>query len=422
MIRSPLGNALIIMALCAAPVMAQEETLAVASRAGALKVFLDCQTRCDEDYIRREVGFVNYMLERQEADVYILITSQRTGAGGRRYNINMIGQGPFAGRADTVYAVTLADDTDDQQRTKMIAAINLGLVPYVLGTPQVKYLSVIYNAPALSADAPDPWNNWVFDIRGNMYSNGSSTNRSAWMQASVSARRVTEDWKFRTRASRSLSLSEYDLLDADGDIDTTYVSRVTNVRSNFLLVKSVGEQFAIGARGQANASSFNNTDLSLAFRPAIEYNLYPYRESSQRDFRFNYSAGVEYRQYADSTIFDKLQELLFDHQLNIEIQFVQPWGRLELEFNFNQYFHDLSKYRWSLQPGIDLKVAKGLSVRFDGSFTQVRDQLHLPKGALTAEELLLRNTDQATTFRFYFSAGLSYNFGSRFNNVVNDRF
>ena len=130
MIRHPLGSVLIIMAVCALPVIAQEDTLAIATREGALKVFLDCQTRCDEDYIRREVGFVNYMLERQEATLYILITAQRTGAGGRKITINMIGQGPFTGRADTVNTVTLADDTDDLERTKMVAAINLGLVPY----------------------------------------------------------------------------------------------------------------------------------------------------------------------------------------------------------------------------------------------------------------------------------------------------
>jgi len=34
-----------------------------------LKIFLDCQTRCDMTYFRQEMGFVNFMQDRQEAEV-----------------------------------------------------------------------------------------------------------------------------------------------------------------------------------------------------------------------------------------------------------------------------------------------------------------------------------------------------------------
>ena len=45
-------------------------------------IFLDCQMRCDFAYLKQEITFVNYMNNRQEADIYILATRQRTGAGG----------------------------------------------------------------------------------------------------------------------------------------------------------------------------------------------------------------------------------------------------------------------------------------------------------------------------------------------------
>jgi len=48
----------------------------------APKVFIDCD-HCDIDYIRTEITFVNYVWDRQEADVHILITTQDTGGGGR---------------------------------------------------------------------------------------------------------------------------------------------------------------------------------------------------------------------------------------------------------------------------------------------------------------------------------------------------
>ena len=55
----------------------QEES----SRPDALRVFLDCAS-CDENYIRTEITFVNYVRDRTLADVHVLITTQATGGGG----------------------------------------------------------------------------------------------------------------------------------------------------------------------------------------------------------------------------------------------------------------------------------------------------------------------------------------------------
>jgi hypothetical protein len=52
----------------------------------------------------------------------------------------------------------------------------------------------------------------------------------------------------------------------------------------------------------------------------------------------------------------------------------------------------------------------------------IHDQLYLAKGDLTREEVLLRQTQLATGYRARLYAGVSYTFGSVFNNVVNPRF
>jgi len=46
----------------------------------AVKVYLDCG-RCDIEYIKTEITFVNYVRDRLEAQVHILITTQTTGSG-----------------------------------------------------------------------------------------------------------------------------------------------------------------------------------------------------------------------------------------------------------------------------------------------------------------------------------------------------
>jgi hypothetical protein len=58
----------------------------------------------------------------------------------------------------------------------------------------------------------------------------------------------------------------------------------------------------------------------------------------------------------------------------------------------------------------------------DGGWSRIRDQIYLRAGEATDEEILLRRRQLATGYRYRFSAGLSYTFGSIFNNVVNTRF
>ena len=49
-------------------------------RKDALRVFMMA-----DDYIKREIPFINYVRDMQEAQVYIISTSERTGSGGRNY-------------------------------------------------------------------------------------------------------------------------------------------------------------------------------------------------------------------------------------------------------------------------------------------------------------------------------------------------
>jgi len=55
----------------------QEEPFEIEElKKSAPKVFIDCDS-CDLDYIRTEITFVNYVWDRQEADVHILISAKK---------------------------------------------------------------------------------------------------------------------------------------------------------------------------------------------------------------------------------------------------------------------------------------------------------------------------------------------------------
>jgi hypothetical protein len=156
--------------------------------------------------------------------------------------------------------------------------------------------------------------------------------------------------------------------------------------------------------------------------PGIEYDLYPYSESTRRQLRFLYSIGYNYVSYVDTTIYNKINEGHLQHSFSASYAVLQKWGSVEVSLNYSNYMHDWSKNNLTIDSYLDLRITKGLSLNFGGSASLIHDQLGLAKGGATQEEVLLRVKEQATQFRYYTSFGFTFTFGSIYNNVVNPRF
>lgn len=76
----------------------------------ALQVFLDRNTFCGGEYLRREITYINWMRDRHDSDVHLLITSQSTGGGGRQYNLKFLGLRAFLGSDDEIRFSTSQSD------------------------------------------------------------------------------------------------------------------------------------------------------------------------------------------------------------------------------------------------------------------------------------------------------------------------
>jgi hypothetical protein len=61
-----------------------------------------------------------------------------------------------------------------------------------------------------------------------------------------------------------------------------------------------------------------------------------------------------------------------------------------------------------------------LTVR--GSYEAIRDQLNLPIGDYTIDEVLLTRKELQTDYKYSLSVGIRFTFGSVYSNVVNPRF
>ncbi|MFW6100766.1 MAG: hypothetical protein ACOC90_05215, partial [Bacteroidota bacterium] len=81
-----------------------------------------------------------------------------------------------------------------------------------------------------------------------------------------------------------------------------------------------------------------------------------------------------------------------------------------------------SKNRVSFRSSVNLNLVKGLNIYFMGGVSLINDKLSLPKGDATTEEILTRQQELATNYNYYTRFGISYTFGSMYNNIVNPRF
>ena len=132
--------------------------------------------------------------------------------------------------------------------------------------------------------------------------------------------------------------------------------------------------------------------------------------------------GLVVANYADTTIFDKLEETRPLHRLIAAAEAVQPWGSLEGRLVASSYLDDFSQNRLTFFGEFRIRIVRGLNFTVDGSYSRVRDQLSLIKAGLSDEDVLVRLKELKTDYRYFVSLGLSYTFGSKFNNVVNPRF
>jgi len=385
----------------------------------ALKVYVDCQ-RCDIDFIRSEIPYINYVRDRSEAQVHLLITRQSTGSGGTEYRMNFIGLKEFEGKNEETIYISTPDETSDFTRKGYTRKISFGLMKYVASTPLIDGLSLHYNGEmsykAEDEVVEDQWKSWVFDIRmtGELEEQESYSSLSS--ESDLGARKITPDWKIEFGASYDQSDKKFRYDDEE------YTSTKTSYSVRNLTVKSINDHWSIGARAGIYASSYGNTRFSGSLAPAIEYNYFPYYESNRKQIRFQYRAGYGYVYYQDTTIYEKLEEGLFSHQLSVAADFRQPWGSINLSLQGSNYLHDWSKNSMKLWAGFYFRIFKGLSLSISGDAAIIHDQLALSKGGATEEEILLRQKQIASQYDYSLKLGFSYTFGSIYNNVVNPRF
>ena len=395
---------------------AQSETkVADTALEGAPNIYIDC-SNCDNDYIRREITFVNFVRDRNQADVHILVSTQMNGSSGSEYMVEFIGQNEFQHMTDTLIFNTKEADTQDIIRQKIVKNFKLGLTRFIAKTKLAEHLNITFTKPVAQGNLKDKWNNWVFNINGDFSVNGDENYRSLNFSNEFESARVTNESKIIL----GIWWDYYDQKFTNNNISELYINRSKGTYGNFIF--SLNNKWSAAYEYNFFASTFANKDFDFSTEVGIEYNIFPYSESSRRVWIFRYNIGTTYMDYIERSIYDKTNEWLMYNRLRSAIEIKQPWGSLYSSLNGILYLHDFDKNRLTFSAGMEVNLFEGFSVHFDGNYSRVRDQISLSGEGESEADRLLRQRELASGYNYFFSFGVSYSFGSIYNNIVNPRF
>ena len=418
-----LKNGLLWLSLiCAMPsALAQEKP------AQKVRLFIDCtNVWCDQTYIRSEINIIDFLLDRVAADVHMLVTSQPLGNGGDKYQLIFYGQKRFAGMRDTLRFNMPPLATEVEIRDKLLTHIKIGLVPYIAKTDLVSYLKFDLKRSEDEEDekvedTTDNWNYWVFrvGVNGNVDADQNYLNTN--FNGNVSANRTTEKTRVDLRFSTGNNRSVFKFENEEG-LEESFTVFNTSYNLNNTVVRALTDHWSYGYYFFLRNSTFSNLQNSIRYIPAIEYNIFPYKEVNNKYLAFGYGPELLYNNYYDTTIYNKTSEIIYGHTARVVSSFNQKWGTISGSIYYNNYFHNWKLMSLEVNLSAEVRVTGNLSFYIFGFGGLTRNQVFIPKGSASVEDVLSRRRQLVSGYNFGTFFGISYRFGSMLNNFVNPRF
>jgi hypothetical protein len=389
--------------------------------AARLRVFLDCRTGgCDRNFFITEMPYVIWTQDRLDADVHVLITALGTGAGGTEYTLALLGQRAFVGRGDTLVTATPPNTTDDARRREIARVLRLALVPYLLRSPGAANFDlrqiVVDEAPPRLETIDDPWNFWIYRVSASGDADAESRSEEHQLEGSLSASRVTERTKLVFDLDYEYEASQFTL--SSGEI-RTFILREYDLDARW--VQSLTDHWSFGTAGSVGMSEFGNRDLAAELDFGLEYNLFPWQEATSRQLVAIASLGGRYFDYDEVTIFGRTSETRPVANLILAGETRQAWGSADGSIRHTRYLHDLNVFSVRGNIGASIRLTRGLALDLGAYGEKVKDQLFLPRGDASDEEVLTRQRALGTAYRYGVSIGVSFTFGSIYNTIVNPR-
>lgn len=380
-------------------------------------IFLDCRF-CENNYLREAIPYIHYVRNKEDANVHVLVTRMQAANMSSQYTFDFIGKGDLSHIQHQLTFVAPPNSPRQTIREGIATKIETGLLPFWIENGKIKELEIKVESKEAEdsvEEKKDKWDNWIFEIGGGGSLSKESNKENFRVWGRIRANRVTEKWRIRNSVYARLDERRF----TQGE--TEFSSSIHNRNFNSNVVKSIGEHWAIGGFTYFYGSSYGNVDFGNNSGPAVEFNVFPYKEVNRKELTLTYRVNYHFRDYNETTIFGFDEEGLWNQSLVLYASFTQPWGSFFCRAEGAQLFKDFSQNHLYMESSLKFRIVKGLSIDLRCNYNLINDQRSLPAGDLTIEELLLAQKQLATNYRFSTSIGLSYSFGSIYNDVVNTR-
>jgi hypothetical protein len=391
------------------------------------RIFLDCNApNCDQQYFRTEIGWVNWVNDRAVADLHVIVGAVNSGGGGREYQLDFIGTNVAAPYEDQQLYPQPGTDTQRETLDGLSFALGLGIAQWASTHGYRGLVGLQGPDPELGAtprrvvsqeEVDDPWNLWVFRLNGNVNRNAEETSKNWQFNGGFNASRVTPTWKLNTSSSMNYRRIYRQLSGGREFRDYPLDWRVSQ-----LIAYSIADHWSVGITASAARQTQNNQEIQVTGSPAIEYSFFPYEEATRRSLTVFYTVGPVWQDYFELSVYQKSYELRYEHSIDISFDSNQPWGNAGIGVRASHYLHDFGLYNRSVQGNVSYRITRGVNLNANGNISWLTDQIYLTAEGVTDEEALLNLRRQATDKTYGFSVGLQFQFGSIFNNVVNNRF
>jgi hypothetical protein len=379
---------------------------------------------CDLTYIRTEINVVDFVIDRIAADVHVLLTAQNIGSGGEQFQLIFYGLNRFAGIKDTLRFETLPLATDAEERELTVKYLQAGLAPFIAKAGYLNELTIqsklktdsTGKAKQSNQNTKDKWNYWVFrsGVDGNFSSDQNYKSQN--LNARFNANRVTDKLKILFSVNAGENRNVFNI----GTDKLTIKNHNLNFSHTF--AKSINEHWTYGYDAFALQNTFSNIKSQFYVSPGMEYNIFPYKNVNSKLLTIRYGVDVRSNSYYDSTIYEKTREWLPGQNLSVNLSLNQKWGTISTGVTYRNYFTDWRFYNISFNTFMDVRLTGNLSFNLYAFPSIVRDQVFLPKGDATSDDILSRRRQLQSNYNFFMGFGITYRFGSILNNFVNPRF
>ena len=391
---------------------------------GGITIFLDCGS-CELNYIKQNTREVNYTIDPLRAQVHILVSTRRLDSGGTMYIFDFIGKNTFDGDRFTIDALVAPQNTALEAQEIINHTLQVGLVVFLAQNGQEDAFELTFKNLPPEGENPDSsamggetsrfWDRWIYEVFSSLNWSNESFRSTLDFRYGAGMNFVTEQWRIRFNPN----FFYQERYVRNGDSDVNFTRRNNTVSSAF--IRSISDHWSAGVFYNWNQNTYSNIRYSHWLTPALEYSIFPYEDAVTREFTIAYRLGFADQAYYEETIFLKMAERLLRQSLELRLNLREPWGNVNVALAGANFFQDFHKNRLTVETNFNVRVLKGLSFNLGADYRLVNDQISLPRGNATLEEILLGQRQLATNFQSEVNFGLRYTFGALYNNIVNTR-